>query len=62
LQALLIVGIVGTALTVWNVAAVFSRPGRHWFASAFSVLLAVSALFLVWLALDVGLLTLGLNY
>ena len=62
LQLIFIVGIVGTVLTIWNVAAAFSRPGKRRLALGWSILLAASALFLVWLALDVKLLTAGLNY
>ncbi|WP_454885203.1 serine hydrolase domain-containing protein [Sphingomonas oryzagri] len=62
LQLILIAAIVGTVLTVWNVYAVFTRPGKHRFASFWSVVVAVSALFLVWLALDLKLLTWSLNF
>jgi len=62
LQLILIAAIVGTVLTVWNVHAVFTRPGKHRFASFWSVVVAVSALFLVWLALDLKLLTWSLNF
>ena len=62
LQLVLVLGIVGTALSIWNVQSVSSRPGRHRFASAWSVIFVVSALFLVWLALDVKLLTLSLDF
>jgi CubicO group peptidase (beta-lactamase class C family) len=62
LQLILIAAIVGTVLTVWNVHAVFTRPGKHRFAAFWSVLVAVAALFLVWLALDLKLLTWSLNF
>jgi CubicO group peptidase (beta-lactamase class C family) len=62
LQVVLIGGIVGTVLTLWNVAAVAGRPGRKLWALAWSILLAAAAVFLVWLALDVNLLTVDLNY
>ncbi len=62
LQVVLVLGIVGTILTVWNAATVVARPGRHWLVSGWTVLLALSALFMIWLALDVRLLTAGLNY
>lgn len=62
LQVLLLLAIVGTVLTIWNVLAVFARPGRHRLISGWSILVALSAAFLVWLALNVRLLTLTLNY
>ena len=62
LQLLLLLAIVGTLLSIWNVQAVFSRPGKHKIATAWSVIVALSAVFLVWLALDVKLLTLSLDF
>lgn len=62
LQLVLVLGIVGTLLSIWNVQSVYARPGRHRFASAWSLIFVVSALFLVWLALDVKLLTLSLDF
>ena len=62
LQLVLVPAIVGSLLSIWNVAAVFSRPGRHRLATAWSVIFALSALFLVWLSLDVKLLTFSLDF
>jgi CubicO group peptidase (beta-lactamase class C family) len=62
LQLVLVFAIIGSLLSVWNVQAVFARPGKHKLASTWSVIVALSALFLVWLALDVKLLTLSLNF
>jgi CubicO group peptidase (beta-lactamase class C family) len=62
LQLLLIVAIVGTSVAIWNAYAVATAPGRHRIATAWAVLIALSAAFLVWLCLDVGLLTTSLNY
>jgi CubicO group peptidase (beta-lactamase class C family) len=62
LQLVLLLAIVGSLLSVWNAQAVFTRPGKHKLATAWSVLFALSALFLVWLALDVKLLTLSLDF
>jgi CubicO group peptidase (beta-lactamase class C family) len=62
LQLLLIGAIVGTLVAIWNAWTVTTAPGRHWVRTIWWILIAVSAVFLVWLALDVGLLTASLNY
>jgi CubicO group peptidase (beta-lactamase class C family) len=62
LQLLLIVAIVGTLAAIWNAYTVVRAPGRHRVATAWAVLIALSAAFLVWLCLDLGLLTTSLNY
>lgn len=62
LQLILIVAIIGTAASIWNAVAVARAPERHWFRIIWSALIALSALFLVWLSLDLGLLTTSLNY
>jgi hypothetical protein len=62
LQLILIVAIVGTAASIWNAYLVASAPGRHRIATAWAVLIALAAAFLVWLFLDLGLLTASLNY
>jgi CubicO group peptidase (beta-lactamase class C family) len=62
LQLVLVLAIVGSVLAIWNVAAVVTRPGRHRLATAWSVIFLLSALFLVWLSLDVKLLTLSLDF
>ena len=62
LQLVLIVAIVGTAAAIWNAYLVARTPGRHWAATAWAVLIALAAAFLVWLCLDLGLLTASLNY
>ncbi len=62
LQLILIVAIIGTAVSIWNAVAVALAPGRHWFRTMWSALIALSTLFLVWLSLDLGLLTASLNY
>ena len=62
LQLILVVAIVGTAATIWNAWAVFRSPGRHWFRTTWAILIALSAAFLVWFCLDMGLLTTSLNY
>jgi CubicO group peptidase (beta-lactamase class C family) len=62
LQILLIGAIVGTAVSIWNAWTVTTAPGRHRFATFWSIVIALAAAFLVWCALDVGLLTASLNY
>ena len=62
LQLLLIVVIVGTLVAIWNAYSVARSPGKHKVAMVWAVLVAAAAAFLVWLFLDLGLLTTSLNY
>jgi CubicO group peptidase (beta-lactamase class C family) len=62
LQLVLILAIVGTAAAIWNAYAVATSAGKHRVATLWAVLVALAAIFLVWLSLDLGLLTGGLNY
>ena len=62
LQLILIVAIVGTLAAIWNAFVVATAPGRHVWATIWAVLIALAAAFLVWLCLDLGLLTTSLNY
>jgi len=62
LQLVLIVAIVGTAIAIWNAFVVAKAPGKHRLATLWAILIALSAAFLVWLCLDLGLLTTSLNY
>ena len=62
LQFVLLLAIVGTLFTVWNAYAVNTRAGRHRLSSAWSILVALSALFLMWLTLNVNLLTPTLDF
>ena len=62
LQLVLIVAILGTIAAIWNAWTVASVPGRHRLATIWAVLIALAAAFLVWLCLDLGLLTASLNY
>jgi uncharacterized membrane protein len=41
---------------------VVAAPGRHRIATIWAVLIALAAAFLVWLSLNLGLLTASLNY
>jgi CubicO group peptidase (beta-lactamase class C family) len=62
LQLVLIVAIVGTLAAIWNAFRVATAPGRHIWSTIWAVLIALAAAFLVWLCLDLGLLTTSLNY
>jgi CubicO group peptidase (beta-lactamase class C family) len=62
LQLVLVGAIVGTLVAIWNAWTVTMSPGRHWFRTCWSILIALAAAFLVWLSLNVGLLTASLNY
>jgi hypothetical protein len=62
LQLLLVVAIVGTAVSIWNAWQVATAPGRHRFATVWAILIALAAAFVAWLCLDLGLLTTSLNY
>ncbi len=62
IQLLIILAIAGTMGAIWNAVLVARRPGRHRFATGWGVLVALAAIYLVWFALDVKLLTAGLNF
>jgi CubicO group peptidase (beta-lactamase class C family) len=62
LQLILILAIVGTLVAIWNAYAVATAQGRRWYRTTWAILVALSAAFLVWLCLDLGLLTASLNY
>jgi CubicO group peptidase (beta-lactamase class C family) len=62
LQLVLIVAIVGTIVAIWNALVVARRPGKHVIGTIWAVLIALAAIFFVWLCLDLGLLTASLNY
>jgi CubicO group peptidase (beta-lactamase class C family) len=62
LQLILILAIVGTLAAIWNAFVVATAPGRHWVRTIWAILIALAAAFLVWLCLDLGLLTASLNY
>jgi hypothetical protein len=62
LQLFAIVAIAGSLLSIWNAVVTASAPRKRWFVIAWSIVLALSALFLAWLAIDVKLITASLNY
>jgi hypothetical protein len=62
LQIVALVAIVGTALSLWNAYAVFISKNRRWVATTWAIVAALAALFLVWLAFDLGLVNFSMNY
>jgi CubicO group peptidase (beta-lactamase class C family) len=62
LQLILIAAIAGTVVAILNAWTVARSPGKHKVATVWAVLVALAAAFLVWLCLDMGLLTASLNY
>ncbi len=54
--------IVGTILTCCNAYITFKAPDRRWWKYVWAVLVALSALFLIWLIITMKLLTVSLNY
>jgi len=62
LQLILVIAIVGTLAAIWNAYNVARAPGRHLSATLWAGLIALAAAFLVWLCLDLGLLTASLQY
>jgi hypothetical protein len=62
LQLMLLVAIAGAIASVWNAYVVATAPGKHRVATVWAALIAVSAIFLSWLCIDLGLLTTSLNY
>jgi CubicO group peptidase (beta-lactamase class C family) len=62
LQLVLILAIVGTLAAIWNAWSVARSPGKHKIGTIWATLIALAAAFLVWLCLDMGLLTTSLNF
>lgn len=62
LQLLSLGAIIGTALAVWNVRVVATGPESRWFRTGWAVIVALSALFLVWMMIDMRTLTPSLNF
>jgi CubicO group peptidase (beta-lactamase class C family) len=62
LQLILIAAIVCAVAALWNAWTVFRSPGKHKIRTIWAVLIALSAAFLAWFCLDMGLLTASLNY
>ena len=62
LQLALLLAMLGTLAAIWNAYVVASAPGRHRIATIWATLIALASVFLVWLCLDLGLMTASLNY
>jgi len=62
LQLLTLVATVGTALACWNAYVTYRAPDRRWWKYGWAALFALCALFLVWLAFAMHLVTASLNY
>ena len=62
LQLVLILAIVGTAAAIWNAYNVARAPGRNRIATLWAVVIPLAGVFLIWLCLNLGLLTGSLNY
>jgi hypothetical protein len=62
LQLILILAILGTIVAIWNAVTVAQTPRRTWWAVVWAALVAIAAAFLVWLCLNLGLLTASLNF
>ncbi|WP_044559349.1 serine hydrolase [Azospirillum sp. B4] len=61
MQLVLLAALAGTVAAIWNAYDIGSRGGRRW-GTLWAVLLALSLAFMVWLAIDVKLLTWTLNF
>lgn len=62
LQLLSLGAIIGTGLAIWNVRVVATGPDSRWFRTGWAVVVALSALFLVWMMFDMRTLTPSLNF
>jgi len=62
LQLVLVLAIVGALAALWNAWMVIREPGRHRIRTIWAIAIGLSAAFLAWFCLDMGLLTASLNY
>jgi len=62
LQLLTLLATIGTVLACWNAYLAFRAPDRRWWKYSWAGLFALAALFLVWLAFAMKLVTASLNY
>ena len=60
MQLVSLVFIAGTIVALWNAKLALGRAG--WFSKTWAIVFAASALFLVWLVIDAGLVTPALDY
>jgi hypothetical protein len=62
LQLLTLAAVVGTVLTIWNAVTMARSPDRKWLATGWTILVALSAVLLVWFAFSLRTMTFGLNF
>ncbi len=62
LQLLTLIATVGTVLSCWNAYVAFTATPRSWWKAGWAALFALCALFLVWFAFAMNLVTISLNY
>ncbi len=62
LQLLTWVAVAGTMLIIWNAWIMTRSPERKRLATGWTMLVALSAVFLVWLAFSLRTMTFGLNF
>ncbi|MEO7691922.1 MAG: serine hydrolase domain-containing protein [Sphingomonas sp.] len=61
-QLLSLAAIVGTVLAFWNAWTIATGPEKRRLATVWAAIIAVSALFLVWVMFDMRTLTFSLNF
>jgi len=61
-QFFCLIGVVGVLVAAWNAVAVWSRPGRSWWARVSCILLLLATIDFAWIALSLHLITPTLNY
>jgi CubicO group peptidase (beta-lactamase class C family) len=57
-----VLGVLGVIVTAWNMVAVWTRPGRSWWAVLSSLLIFLATLEFAWIVFSLQLVTLTLNY
>lgn len=62
IQLLTLLGVVGTALSIWNAFTVWRTKDAKWLIKVWSMLTAVAAFFVVWQLLNYNTVTFALNY
>lgn len=60
MQLVSLMFIAGTIAAIWNAVQAFGRRG--WFTKTWAIVFAASAMFLVWLTINAGLVTPALDY
>jgi CubicO group peptidase (beta-lactamase class C family) len=62
LQVLCVLGVIGAALSVWNLLLVWARNGESWWAKTSVTLLTIALLAFVWFVISLQFVTPTLNY